>query len=462
MAKPTQNELVAEVAETEAFIPYVLDDLIDMCLSDGGLSPSQHRHFREFSELFSSVINFRSHQDMGDLDKDYGLFNPDSEMISPQGSRISPVEKKEARDRVVASFREMAKNANYMHLSEMEIEASFSEQSMIKLNTDVDLDEFSKMECFVRGSDIRPHFRKNWKLKEVEEPMEVWRRVLLLMQFKHDEELSPEQLKQRKKVRIAYQPGKIYLYQFKEVPKADLEILFPNVRMSMNTKDRILLGIPAIAATIGTITKVGFKIVLIAGAIAWAFFKVEIGGFSSEQAEQPMKLAIVGMGILGALGGLFFKQYTSVKNKRIGFLKEVSEHLFFRNIAMNKAVLDRVIDDGEDEDCKEAVLVYYHLLANPDMPMDRTTLDKTIESWMVLRYKTEINFDINGPINKLKQMQGQTNSGQVKALIEEDEFGILKPLSLVEAKEVMDHAWDNAFRFSTDLDSSNKQTFSET
>ncbi len=428
-------------AEAEAFIPFILDDLVEKCLAEAdGLSVDQHDAFREFCDLFSATTNFQSHRAMGSLDKDYAFFNPDSEMRTMASTRA---DREEAGDRVVDSFREIAENANYRRLSDEEIEASFSEQSLIKLRTAVDLDAFDKMECWVRGGDQRTHTFKNWKFQDIEKDVSVWRRVLLLMQFKEDERLTENQLKAKKKANLPYEPGKIYLYQYKDVPAADLEILFPNVRVSMNRKDQIMLGIPAVAATIGTIIKVGTKIVLVAGAVAYALtntFELNIPFFEKEDFNAPeaKTLAIVVLGLLGALGGLFFKQYTSVKNKRIGFLKEVSEHLFFRNIAMNKAVFDRVIDDGEDEDCKEAMLVYYHLLTNRGLPKTRKTLDATIQDWMQSKLNVVIDFDIDGPVEKLSRAN----------LLSEDAHGHLQALPLAQAKQALDQSWDNAFDFS--------------
>ena len=221
-----------------------------------------------------------------------------------------------------------------------------------------------------------------------------------------DEDLTAEQLKRRNKARLPCQPGKIYLYQYKDVPKADLEILFPNVQVSMNSRDRIMLSIPAAAATIGTIVKIGGRFILLAAAIALAF-KIDLPFVDESKARVPeiQTLAIIFLGVLGALIGLFFKQYTSIKNKRIGFLKEVSEHLFFRNIAMNKAVFNRIIDDGEDEDCKEAMLVYYHLLTHDGEPLNREGLDEKIQDWMKDSFDTVIDFDIDGPIEKLKNLR---------------------------------------------------------
>ena len=174
----------------------------------------------------------------------------------------------------------MATNANYRRLSEQEIIASFDERSLIKLRTAVDLDAFEKMECWVRGGDRRPYKKKNWRFQETEVELDVWRRVLMLMQFKEDHQLNEEQKKAKEKANLPYEPGKIYLYQYKDVPKPDLEILFPNVNVSMNNKDRAMLGVPALAATIGTLVKVGPGIILIVAAIIHAFSDKAIFGFS--------------------------------------------------------------------------------------------------------------------------------------------------------------------------------------
>lgn len=431
--------------EAEAFIPYLLDDLVEMCLSDDGLPLDQHQAFEEFASFFCAMNNFVSHQAMSGLDRDYACFNPDIEVKLPLKSRF---DLQDAADRVASSFREMAENANYRRMTVAEIEESFGEQSLIKLNTAVDLDAFSIMECWVRGSDRKTHKKKNWRFQEVEHELDIWRRVLLLMRFKEDIELSAEQIKQKEKANIPYEPGKIYLYQYKDVPKSDLEILFPNVRVSMNLKDRIMLGVPAVAATIGTFIKFSAQLVLIIGAIAWVFFKTSLFDSFDPEKSNNYQLAIVALTVLGGLGALFFKQYTAVKNKRISFLKEVSEHLFFRNIAMNKAVLDRVIDDGEEEDCKEAVLIFYHLLANRDKDMNREQLDKTIEKWMAEKFETVIDFDIDGPVEKLKKIVGKTNGGVERTLLTEDAEGNLHVPDLCEAKEIMDYNWDNAFSYS--------------
>ena len=135
----------------------------------------------------------------------------------------------------------------------------------------------------------------------------------------------------------------------------------------------------------------------------------------------------------------------------MALLKEVSEHLFFRNIAMNRAVFDRMVSSAEEEDTKEALLTYYHLLANSDKHMNRRVLDKTIEDWMKDNFETVIDFDIDDPVGKLKETEGKTSGVETKTLLTEDDLGVLKPITLAEANEVLDYIWDNSYQYNVSV-----------
>ncbi len=431
--------------EAESFIPFLQDDLVEMCLDEGILIGEDAKDFRELAAFLSASANFSSHRGLDAFARQYAHFNPDSEMrLSPLGEE----ERAHSREAVVQAFRDLAENANYRPLRRSELEAAFEARSLINLRTAVDLDEFAQIECYVRGARVDRRKVRDWLYRRKEVPMAVWRRVLLLMQFKPDEELTKVQLKRRRKANLSYQPGKIYVYLFKEVPKNDIEILFPNVRVSMNLKDMIMIGVPAVVAAFGTFTRIGFQVTLIVGLIVFALFGKKIFGVDEKLAEDMMRVATAVLAILVACTGFCFKQWTTIKNKRIGFLKEVSEHLFFRNIAMNKAVFSRIIEDGDNEDTKEALLVFYHMLIRPEERFTRETLDERIQEWMKERHDTVIDFDIDDPIDTLKKIRGRTNAGEEKALIIEDEDGTLHLPTLDEAKEIMDYHWDNAFQYS--------------
>ena len=45
-------------------------------------------------------------------------------------------------------------------------------------------------------------------------------------------------------------PGKIYLNLYKNIPHHDLELLFPNLKIIMTLKDKLMLAIPALGAAV--------------------------------------------------------------------------------------------------------------------------------------------------------------------------------------------------------------------
>ena len=54
----------------------------------------------------------------------------------------------------------------------------------------------------------------------------------------------------------AIAPGKIYLSLYKNIPHHDLELLFPNLKISMSLKDRLMLTIPALGAAVPLVLKI--------------------------------------------------------------------------------------------------------------------------------------------------------------------------------------------------------------
>ncbi len=413
-----------------------------MCLDDGGLSPAEQQQFSEFCDIFAAYTHFRSHLEQEKLKLDYAPFDPDTEF--KEHKERSPKELHECEERVAAAFRQLADQANFREMPREEIEESFFKKSLLLVNTDVDLDAFDQVECYVRGHDLREGKRATWYFKQETVEVEVWRRVLILLKFKKPEDLTKEQLERYKKDSLPYQPSKFYAYLYKDVPKDDLEILFPNVRVSMNMTDKITLGIPGIiGAGIFFVKKGASLVALVLLILVLLKFPVDV------QEPNWKSLAAALMGLV-ALGSLAFKQWNKFKAKRIAFLKEVSDHLFFRSIANNRAVFNRMTESGEEEDCKEALLLYYHLLVQNKQgkELNRKELDEVVEEWMREHFKTTIDFDIDDPVEKLKTVIGKTNAGERKPLLVEDPQGKLHVPSLAEAREIIDDIWDSAYDFS--------------
>jgi len=218
----------------------------------------------------------------------------------------------------------------------------------------------------------------------------------------------------------------------------------------MTWKDRLLFGVPAIGAAVPLVLKALPNLLLLIAAILLvlnATHLIAALNIRPEQLRNVMPILVATLSFAMTLGGFAFKQYTTYKNKKIKFQKDVTDTLFFKNLANNDSAFGRLIDMAEEEECKEIILVYYHLLISKKS-LNSEQLDSVIETWMEKKLGTTINFDINGPLNNLKEIRGKMmNHSEEISLLECDREGFCHVLPLGDAMEVLDYVWDNAFRY---------------
>lgn len=395
---------MAQYSNREAFIPYRRADLIEICVSDGQLRPSDIEKFRDFCEILSAYYHFDFHQRLEMLKNNFWPFNPDTDTLF----RIlpTPAELVQMSKQFVSDFEAILERANYIRLSEEFLQRALSEASLIEIEANVDFDDFEQVVCFYRGDSEETISVKKLFFWEEERTIKIFERVVLLLKFKDSDYFANKKVKLEK---LNFTPGKMYLYLYKNIPQLDLELLFPNIELSMTLKDRLLFGVPAI------------------GGAGLIFIKA----------------------VLVTLGGFAFKQYTNYKNKRIKFQKKVTETLFFRNLDSNAGVFQALIDAAEEEECKKIILVYYHLLTSHG-GLTPQELDDQIESWMEKKFDIQIDFDIQGPLRNLETIRGRyvgDDFAQEAPLLTYDSQGCCRVLPLDEAKCVLDDVWDNVFSY---------------
>lgn len=441
---------MATYQDREAFIPYRRSDLIELCLQDGRLPDDKVQQFRDFCALLSAYYHFKFHGYLERLKDNYDPFNPDADTHSQ--IELTPDKLAEREANVVSDFQAILERANYVPLSPNSLQRAFQEKSLIQLKTDVDFDEFAQLVCYCRG-DHEETIQVKQFFKEKEKTINVFERVALLIKFKDTDYF---QRKGDKLESLQFTPGKMYLYYYKNIPKFDLELLFPNIKISMTWKDRLLLIVPAVGAAIPVLLRVLPKLLVVVGAIL--FFTMgpsvlETIQTSEEDVRNIMPVLVAVLSLLVTLGGFAYKQYSNYKSKQIKFRKTVTETLFFKNMANNASVFHALIDAAEEEECKEIILVYYHLLTS-QTPLTSEQLDNRIETWMDERFGTKIDFDINGPIHNLEQIRGKlmqadqdTASLPEIPLLTKDKRGCCQVLPLDDAKRLIDYIWDHIFLY---------------
>lgn len=441
---------MAVYEDREAFIPYRREDLIQLCLDDGKLGDADRIKFQNFCHLLSAFYHFRFHKVLETLKTNYAPFNPDA--ATKYIRELIPQQKQNMEVKLVSTFVRLLERANYISVPETTLRKAFREKSLLNLNTQVDFNDFEQMQCYYRGDIYQTIKVKKW-WRWIEQEIDIFERVVLLLKFKDTGKLNS---KKSKIEQSNFAPDRIYLSIYKNIPKLDMEFLFPNVQVSMTWKDRLLFLVPAIGAAIPAMLKVLPQLLLIIGVILfvtvgtspWEQLRV-----SERQLRDLMPVMVATLSLIVTLGGFAFKQYTSYQHKQLKFQVNVTDTLFFRNLAINAGVFNSLLDQAEEEECKEIILVYYHLLTNKEL-LNPGQLDNVVENWMDEKLNTKIDFDISTPLHNLEKIKGKIlssannrDSATETPLLRYDEQGNCLVLPLQDALAVIDYLWDNAFLY---------------
>ena len=392
------------------FIPFRKRDIVEMCLASGGLTGKDQMRFREFCHLLQSVFHFEYHQKLEAIKDSYAPLNPDRDTrkvgVFLDGDEAGFVDQLEA----------LLDKANYERFEDEDLQRAFRESSLFRLRLKVDFDDFEEVLIFVRGESVREEVVRKFPKRVVE--FSNFDRAVIYIKFAENKVARSR----------PGQPGTTMLKMFRNVPKADMEILFPNTRIGMRFIDKMMIGIPAVlGGGIVLTTKLGTSLVLL-GALLGFWLGLYTKPVALGQAELIALLAG-----LGALGSFIWKQFVNFKNRKLTFMQSLTENLYFKNLDNNAGVFHRLIDDAEEEECKESILAYYFLLTLGDVS-SAARLDEVVEKWFSERWRSEVNFEVEDALAKLANLGLFAERG-----------GLLTVPAIAEACAILQHRWDQYF-----------------
>lgn len=412
----------------ERFIPYQSSEIIDMLCAAGWPDKQNEQRFRNFCTILSSIYHFDFHSQVKALKAYYHPFDPDRDTKT---NRVySPEELLEYETKLIAHLTEALTAANYEMLSAEELKRALTEDLLLPVSLDVDFEDFAHYMVQRRGDVTHKVTVSKWLFWRREIDVPVFERVVMLIKFK-----GADYFATKKRRYLPFEPGSMVIKLFKNIPKADLEMLFPNVRLKMRMLDKLLIGVPAISGAVGIFIKTGAGLLAFV-VILQALIKHMVygGGFVMPQPGEFAQI-VAGVTALSAIIGYVLQQWSKYKNRKIEFLKTLGDNLYFKNLDNNVGVFHHVIDAAEEEECKEAILAYYFLLQHPT-GLSATALDSVVETWFADKYNVHLDFEIDDALRKLLAL------GLCK-VINEDYCAI----SLEEACKHLDMLWDNYFQY---------------
>jgi hypothetical protein len=419
-----REHAMQNLTQRNRYIPFRKVDIVEMCINDARLSPDDRESFRGFCRILESLFHFEFHRQLEELKGFYAPFNPDADTRTIHTYKKE--QKLELQRKLVESLTLILNAANFEKVTGTDLKEALREESLFEVRLEVDFEDFEEVIFYRRGeSRRRETLVKLFGLKK--EPIEFtnYDRVVIYVKFK-----EADHFQVMKRENLYFTPGSTLIKLFQNVPKADLEMLFPNSQVRMKTMDKLLIGVPAvISGTMVVATKLGASILLIGSLIAFWL------GLAKEEVRiEQRHLVALALG-LATLGGFIVKQINKFKNRKIKIMKALTENLYFKNLDNNAGVFHHLIDAAEEEEFKEAVLAYYFLLT-ADGGLTKSQLDAAVEQWFENKHSCRIDFEIEDALYKLERLELVKRDG-----------GIIHCKSLNEAKRHLDRIWDNCFTY---------------
>lgn len=395
---------MAEVRQQ--YIPVSRSKIKEKLFENWEFSVGELTKLQNLSTMFEAIWHHNCHHDLEELKSLYESMDPDTEeQIEMYG-----------KERFLEVLEKSLKDGNWKDISEKELTEALEGEDILPISLDIRLDELNVMKLYKLGestiSDIRTtHF--GFRKQEVQ--IETFSQVIQVIEF-HDKEWFESNRKRMKNYPGDDEIDGLHIRLFRTVPKLDLETIFPNTTPLMRNLDKIKIAAPLIGGVVGIAMKFGPVI------------------FGQEQGETGISLL---GGVLTALGTYILKTYLAYQKTREKFQTQVSKDMYFKGQANNSAVLNMIVDLGEEQEVKEALLAYAFLHYDTDYQHNEKSLDDKIEEWLLDTFAVDIDFEVDDALAKLEKMK----------LLNTDENGILSVVPIENSLTILDEYWDNIYDF---------------
>lgn len=403
----------------EQYIPFDKEFLLEQQIAEYNAGPGHAGDFRKFFDILEHYFHYEAFNLIRLLKQNYALFDPD---LNPKIR--AGFSDKSNLDTFRDTLFKVLERGNYREVDRQTLTEAFKSSDLIGLKLAIDFNDFSDYRLYVRGhhktkEKITKYFL--WK-KEIE--FEYYDRVMIYLKYNDAAYFREKNIRPGK---MPFDPGCIVLKIFKRVPKNDLETIFPNAIPKMSNTDKILFWVPG----------VGGGISLLSSKVIPALIAMYAAYESGEQIDLLNSKTALNQGLiaLGVLGGYLFRQYSSFVNKKIKFSKMLSDSLYFKNLGNNSGAFYSLLNSSEEEELKETILAY-SFLNRSTTPLTAEELDLQIESWFKNKLDTDLDFDVEDALFKLKNIGlGSEKNGKWEVL----------PLDKAMVK--VDEVWDGAFNY---------------
>jgi hypothetical protein len=401
---------MAEYKDREHYIPVRQSELVELLCQDLGTDRNSAESFRAFNQLVAATFHFEYYQLLQQLKDEYAPFNPDA--VATPLHPYSGADRTREIEKLYERFVFLMERANFKRLTMEEVLEVTKGVSEWGLNMDVDFRIFEKIEIFSRGDAVGTRYLRRWyrfwKNEEVRLP--IYKRLVVFVKMKPSKRLPAE-----------IDTNTVFLKIFKDIPKMDMEMLLPGATMRMPGLHRLKLG----SSLVGGGAWIAYSLF---GRINEFFQGFSFGMLSS-----------LVMGPLAAIFGYGYKQWYGYQSTRTVFSLRLTQSLYYQTLGTNESVLFHLLDEAEEQECRETLLAYYYLWRYAGLNgWTAKDLDDYVEMDLERLAHLKVDFEIEDALAKLERMKLVTKNG--------DRY-VAAPIA--KALETLDHTWDNFFKYNS-------------
>lgn len=400
-------------------IPVHKADLLDALIEHGALGSDAKPRFRRFARMLALIYHYEFFDCLERLHQNYYYLDPELDPHTHFDQAAYEKAYADLRDTLLSVLRE----ANFVEVPHAEIERAHRERAVLQVEVKAPLDDFREIRFFRRGRHRESFTVTDWfglHTRMVE--AEVYDEVVMFAAVKPPAAFATEHDRKRLHKR-GTRPGAVLIKSFHDIASADINALFPNIRVVMSTLDQLVLSVPALIGGVPIVLNLASTITVLFVVIGFYL------GLSGAVEDNALKKAFAAMSGLVALGGFVMRQWLRYQRQALKYHKELTDNIYFRNIDNNAGLFDSLVGEAEDQDVKEAFLACCFLATSAE-PSTKETLDERIERWLVERFGIEIDFDIGDALAKLERL------GLLRR--EDDKLSIL-PIGEILAR--LERAW---------------------
>ncbi len=397
---------MAEHVDREAYIPLRRADLVELLGHDPVMSGEERTTLRQLAELMAAHFHHEHHLVLDRLKCSYAPFDPDQDTVELK--ERSAEEKQKKLNDLFEEFDRLLMRANFRRMTQDELMETFKIISAWGIKMEVDLDVFERLEVYARGERQTHRPIRLWKKfwKTIELSVDVYSRLVIIVKFKQTpqgaENICTED---------------VFLKIFKDIPKADLEMLLPGARVRFNSLDRGRIGFPIITG------------LLITG---WNIIKTSVLGLVTGGGTLML------WGVAAGTFGYGYRTYYNYNWTKTRYNLRLTRNLYYQNLDNNAGVLFRLIDEAEEQECREALLAYFMLWKySGSEGWTLEELDDHVEHYLNKHVGLKIDFEIKDAMAKMERFQLVEKVG-------EDRYRSIAPNLALKR---LDDVWDSHFQY---------------